>query len=145
MGIRRRGRHRAGLPGEVGGCDAEDEVFEARVVVVEGRSAEDGGAELVRVAVRDAEADLRLVDDGDGDEIEGNAVGDGVILVDDEELVDEDEGEGCSGRGCQGELAEVEAGEVACSGKEVGVVGVAGDGAGEGGRRWGRSRGRPGT
>ena len=97
MGIRRRGRHRAGLPGEVGGCDAEDEVFEARVDVVEGRSAEDGGAELVRVAVRDAEADLRLVDDGDGDEIEGNAVGDGVILVDDEELVDEEEGEGCSG------------------------------------------------
>ena len=34
-------------------------------------SAEDGGAELVRVEVRGAEADLREVDDGDCDEVFG--------------------------------------------------------------------------
>ena len=35
------------------------------------RLAEDGGAELARVGVRDAEAELRPADDGDGDEVEG--------------------------------------------------------------------------
>ena len=43
-----------------------------------------------------------------------------------------------------GRTGGVEADEIVCSRKEVGVVGVAGDGAGEGGRRWGRSRGRLG-
>ena len=55
-----------------------DEAVEERADVEAGlagevgrRSAEDRGAELVQVAVRDAEADLRPADDGDGDQVEG--------------------------------------------------------------------------
>ena len=58
--------------------EGADEAVEERVAVEAGlagevgrRSSEDGGAEFVRGAVRDAEADLRPADDGDGDQVEG--------------------------------------------------------------------------
>ena len=95
-----------------------------------GRSAEDRGAEFARVAVRDAEVDLRLVDDGEGDGVEGKQSATASSLLMTRSCSTTRRRKGVPGCG-EGELADIEAGEVSCSGKVAGVVGGVGEGAGK--------------